>query len=204
VRACGCGRVRGGCLRERLACGRRHLRVYGCASLTPLSHPLLRMLHPSTLPPLHPFKPPHTDLPIRSGCSTSTSATLPPSARTQTKRRQRIWWSGRSSGAPWRQGTATRCLRSPPPFSNPRLRRHVHLQPCPHPHLRSHLQSLNHGPTPRRNLVYDPPQVAIAFAGLPTCVTRVVLGMASAEQVRSISIGGPAWRLRFRVGLPRL
>jgi len=30
---------------------------------------------------------------------------------------------------------------------------------------------------------------------LPKCVTRVVLGIASAEQVRSISIGGPGMAL---------
>ena len=35
---------------------------------------------------------------------------------TQTKRRRRILWSGRSGGLPWRRDTTTRYLRSPPPL----------------------------------------------------------------------------------------
>ena len=67
VRACGCGGICGGRLRERLARRRRHLRVYACASLTPSPHPPPPLVPstPSTLPTPSSLHAPTR----RSGCS---------------------------------------------------------------------------------------------------------------------------------------
>ena len=90
--------------------------MYASASLTP-THPTSqppRALHP--LHPAQPFIPRRTDPPIRLLEPQPYSAIYDTLRGTQTKRRRRILWSGRSGGLPWRRDTTTRYLRSPPPL----------------------------------------------------------------------------------------